>query len=437
MSMRIALCKSILAGPVSGADEIMVNYATHLHEAGHEVTVVLLYAPASTDQFYERLRRAGVEVLCIVETSALYAMLRTLRNLFFSLFFFVYFVPRSFERLRKFWQIIHRMIARLYVRRCRRFFARHRPTLLHVFTPDAGAMLMIRAGHELGIPVLYHEMGTPHYLPALDVYYKELAQVLPLCDEFAALSPLLAEQWAERFPFLGSVSVLPLLMDDCDELTRMPAPRTRSEETVFGFAARIEEGKGPLALVGALAELQHGGEAALVRMAGTGPQLQEVKARVRALKLGDACEFVGFYNEPLGRSAFMWSLDVFVLPSLAEGTPNSIIEAMAHGLPVIASEVGGIPDLLCADSGILVPPGDVAALAEAMRRLASDPHLRATMGRAARERYLKLSSPAAVLPVLQSTYLRLAGARVAPREGARRAGVHPWEVASELMARTD
>ena len=435
MSMRIALCKSMLAGPVSGADEIMVNYATHLHEAGHEVVVVLLYPPAPTDQYYKRLRGAGVVVMCVVETSALYAMLRTVRDLFFSLFFFVYLVPRSFERLRKLWQLVHRVASRLYVRRCRRFFKRHSPTLLHVFTPDVGAMLMIRAGHECGIPVLYHEMGTPHYMPALDVYYKELAKVLPLCGEFAALSPLLAGQWAERFPFLRSVSVLPLLMDDCDRSARVADSRMRPEETVFGFAARIEEGKGPLTLVEALAELKdgEGAAAAHVRMAGTGPQLQEVKARVRALNLSDSCEFVGFYTDPTGRSAFMRSLDVFVLPSLAEGTPNSIIEAMAHGLPVIATEVGGIPDLLSADSGILVPPGDTAALAEAMRRLASDPHLRAVMGRAARERYLKLSSPDAVLPLLQSAYLRLAGGRAPhPAKTYAEEGMHPWEVASEF-----
>jgi glycosyltransferase involved in cell wall biosynthesis len=430
--MKIALCKSILAGPVSGADEVMVNYAMHLHETGQQVTVVLLYPPAPTDQYYKRLTRAGVEVQWVVETSALYAMLRTVRNIFFSLFF-VYLVPYSFERLRKLWQIVYRMASRMYVRRCRRFFARHQPTLLHVFTPDAGAMLMIAAGRELGIPVLYHEMGTPHHMPALDVYYQELAKVLPMCDEFAALSPLLARQWAERFPLLNSVSVLPLLMDDGLGLVQTPIERRRPEETVFGFAARIEEGKGPLTLVGALAELNRSGGSACVRMAGTGPQLQEVKARVRGLKMSDACEFVGFYTEPLGRSAFMRSLDVFVLPSLAEGTPNSIIEAMAHGLPIIATEVGGIPDLLTADCGILIPPGDTEALAEAMRRLSSDPHLRAVMGCAARERYLKLSSPDAVLPLLQSTYLRLASRR-APHLAKTHAEecMHPWEVAAEF-----
>jgi glycosyltransferase involved in cell wall biosynthesis len=120
----------------------------------------------------------------------------------------------------------------------------------------------------------------------------------------------------------------------------------------------------------------------------------------------------------------MRSLDVFVLPSLAEGTPNSVVEAMAHGLPVIATKVGGIPDLLSPDSGILIPPGDATALGLAMRRLALDPALRASMGLAARERYLKQFSPDPVLLVLLNTYRRLAGAR-ALRERAddRRAPV--------------
>src|SRR2546423_4244569 len=177
MSLKIALCKSVLAGPVSGADEVLVNYATHLREAGHEVTVVLLYRPATDDCFYERLRRAGVEVSCVTETSVIYAALRWTRDIFFGLLFFAY-VPSSFERLRKIWQALNRLVSRLYVRKCRSFFARLRPDVLHIFSPDAGAVLMIRAGHDLGVPVLYHEMGTPHYRPGLDAYYRELAKVL-------------------------------------------------------------------------------------------------------------------------------------------------------------------------------------------------------------------------------------------------------------------
>jgi glycosyltransferase involved in cell wall biosynthesis len=272
-------------------------------------------------------------------------------------------------------------------------------------------------------------------MPALDAYYRELGKVLPLCDEFAALSPCLAEQWAEKFPFLKSVCVLPIIVEDCNE--RTPADhRTAVPETVFGYAARIEEGKGPLVLVEALAQLRRADVPVILKVAGTGPQLPEVRARSHELGLGNVCEYVGFYTEPKGRNAFMRSLDVFVLPSLAEGTPNSVIEAMAHGLPVIATEVGGIPDLLSPDSGILIPHGDATALCLAMRRLSSDPALRASMGLAARERYLKQFSPDPVLLTLLNTYRRVAGAR-ALRERAddRRAPVLVEE-SSAVTART-
>lgn len=76
----------------------------------------------------------------------------------------------------------------------------------------------------------------------------------------------------------------------------------------------------------------------------------------------------------------MRGIDVFVLPSLTEGTPNSVIEAMAHAKPVIATAVGGLPDFVTEDVGILVPPGDTAALGWAMARLARDPALRRSMG---------------------------------------------------------
>jgi glycosyltransferase involved in cell wall biosynthesis len=426
MSLKIALCKSALAGPVSGADEVMVNYAVHLREVGHTVMVVLLYPPSIDDQFYQRLKRAGVEVRSVVETSALFAALHAVRQVFFGLIFFIYVWPGSFHRLRRIWQLIHRGASRVYTRKCRRFFSSMRPDLLHVFTPDAGAALMIRAGHQVGIPVLYHEMGTPHYLSSLEPYYRDLTKVLPLCDEFAALSPSLAAQWSAKFPFLQSVSVLPMIVDDRNG----HAPAQRRREIVFGYAARIEEGKGPMALVEALAHLNRESSVGVVRMAGIGPQLPALKELVKQLGVGEAFEFVGHYTEPTGRGLFMSSLDVFVLPSLAEGTPNSVIEAMAYGLPVIASNVGGIPDLLAGGAGILIPPGDGRALGEAMQRLAADPSLRQRMGRAARERYLRLFSRDAVLSILTSTYERVGSRKASRMIEARRSVIsYPWATA--------
>ena len=154
-----------------------------------------------------------------------------------------------------------------------------------------------------------------------------------------------------------------------------------------------------------------------------GPQLLEVKARVRELDLRDACDIVGHYSDPRLRSAFMNSLDVFVLPSLAEGTPNGVIEAMAHGIPVIASNVGGIPDIIDADSGILVPPGDATALADAMATLANDPKRRNEMGAAARERHQKLFAPTVVVPLLLHVYDRVTGNGHSANGNNH---LHPW-----------
>ena len=423
--MKIALCKSHFFGPVSGADEILVSYAISLHNAGHDVDVVLLYKPAGNDRFNRRLRQAGVPIVTVINRSIAFTILRTLRGLLSSFLLFFLLVPRTERGLRKIWQVLIDLISRVHYKNCRAYFAQTHYDLLHVFTPDTGATLLIRAGNEAGIPVLYHEMGTPHYLPALDPHYKRLEKVLPLCSEVAALSPTLAQQWSDRFPFLSSVSVLPLLTDDADIL-RMPVQLSTngSPETIFGFAARIETGKGPFVLADALAQLRQSRDDVLVRLAGTGPAVQDVKARVRDLRLNGSWEFVGSYDGAVGCSAFMRTLDVFVLPSFAEGTSKSVIEAMAHGLPIITTSVGGSPDLLTPEAGILVPPGDSAALADAMQSLAADPELRKRMGQAARARYLKLFAPNAVLAVLTDTYARVAG-----RNGHKsHNGHHPWSI---------
>src|SRR5882762_9885197 len=117
------------------------------------------------------------------------------------------------------------------------------------------AALMIRAGHELGIPVLYHEMGTSQHMPMLTDYYRRLEAVLPLCTEVAALSPRLASEWEVRFPFLPSVSVLPLIMERSKALNLGSPSQADADEIIFGFAARLEEGKGPLVLLDALAKV--------------------------------------------------------------------------------------------------------------------------------------------------------------------------------------
>jgi glycosyltransferase involved in cell wall biosynthesis len=128
------------------------------------------------------------------------------------------------------------------------------------------------------------------------------------------------------------------------------------------------------------------------------------------------------------RSEFMKNIDVFVLPSLTEGTPNVIIEAMAHEKPIIATAVGGVPDLVPEDVGLLVPPDDNQALAAAIARMAADSEMRRRMGAAARRKYEQLFTPEVVLPVLLDLYAGMikrngAGNHVDP---GRQRPSHPW-----------
>lgn len=129
--------------------------------------------------------------------------------------------------------------------------------------------------------------------------------------------------------------------------------------------------------------------------------------RAEAFGAGSHFKHLGVYEGPEGRANFLNRIDVLVLPSHTEGTPNSIVEAMSQGIPSVATDVGGIPDMLGRDAGLLVPAGDARALADAMLRLAGDRALRMSMGRAARTRYEATYTPESVLPVLLETYDRI------------------------------
>src|SRR5688500_14415947 len=198
--MEILLGESRFAGPVSGSDEALVSYATHLHKQGHRPTVVLLYAPDESDQYYARLKQAGVEVITIISHPLLHSLLIRLRSLAYWVTTFLRLPPQPLRVSRKLWQSVAHALSLIYQKHCRSFFQDCRADLIHVMTPDPGAAVMIRAGAAAGIPVLYQELGTPHYMPELETPYRVFSRVLPLCSQVAALSPRLAQQW-ERNSF--------------------------------------------------------------------------------------------------------------------------------------------------------------------------------------------------------------------------------------------
>jgi len=152
----------------------------------------------------------------------------------------------------------------------------------------------------------------------------------------------------------------------------------------IGTVAVLEERKGHRFLLEAVALLRQRGWQIQVHFAGEGSRKNELKALTAKLGLGEEIVFCGFTADI---PSFLATIDVFVLPSLYEGLGVAAIEAMAAGKPVIATQVGGLPELVeDGVTGFLVPPGDPEALASSISRLLSREGLMEQMGRNAWER---------------------------------------------------
>jgi glycosyltransferase involved in cell wall biosynthesis len=123
----------------------------------------------------------------------------------------------------------------------------------------------------------------------------------------------------------------------------------------------------------------------ILRIAGEGPERGRLEAQAKRLGLEISVEFAGWIEHE-ALPAFLNGLDVFALPSVWEGFGVAAAEASACALPVVATDVYGIPDVVRPNlTGLLVPPKDPADLAEALARLVDDPELRTRFGSAGRE----------------------------------------------------
>jgi glycosyltransferase involved in cell wall biosynthesis len=149
---------------------------------------------------------------------------------------------------------------------------------------------------------------------------------------------------------------------------------------VLGVAGRLAPVKGIAYLIRALVWLRQEFPDVRLEIAGDGPQRPALESEAVTLGLTGAISFLG-WREDLPSLFSRW--DVFVQPSLEEAFPVVTLEAMAAGLPVVATNAGGLPELVQdAETGLLVPPEDPPALADALRKLLADPVLRRAMGRA-------------------------------------------------------
>ena len=184
---------------------------------------------------------------------------------------------------------------------------------------------------------------------------------------------------------------------------------------VILYHGRVDRRKGALDLLDAFARLRQRGHATALRArllySGIGPDTDAVAARVQALGLGEAYTSLGYVNYDDVPAVYRQA-DLFASPTYSEGFSNTILEAMSAGLPVVSCHAVGVVDCLRDDeNGLLVPPGDLDALAGALARLLDDRALRRRLAERAFEEVHELYSWPVVARQIAGIYEQLRSTR--------------------------
>ena len=266
------------------------------------------------------------------------------------------------------------------VPKLRRFIRRRDYDIVHLHTKRAHALSLW----------LSHSASRPKYVVTRRMDYPESKGWYTRClynrkvDGVIAVSRKIAELLVDAGVEPERIRVI---HDGTDPKPFEGAARARElhdERIVVGVAAVLEERKGHRFLLEAARRLKARDCRVNYRIAGEGSRRAALEQTAVRLGMQEEVEFLGFVSDMPG---FLSSVDVVVLPSLFEGLGVSVLEAMAAGKAVIASRVGGLPELVVeGTTGFLVKPGDVEGLANAIAKLAVDRIRIREMGQKGRER---------------------------------------------------
>jgi glycosyltransferase involved in cell wall biosynthesis len=286
----------------------------------------------------------------------------------------------------------------LSILRLARLIREQRPRILHTHTAKAGtvgrlaALLAGDARPEVVVHTFHGHVLRGYFGPLKSGAFRLLERLLArVTTRLIAVSPQVRDDLvalgvapAEKF----SVVRLGIELDERLETSEGRAEaRARlgigAEQFVVGWVGRMTGVKRTDDVLEALRLLRGRGVDAVLVLVGDGPDREHVERRASELGIVRSCLFLGYQEDVSG---WYRAFDAMILPSANEGTPVVVIEALAAGCPVVATSVGGVPDVVRDGvDGFLVPPRDTEALAERLVRLAEDPELRARMGAAGRE----------------------------------------------------
>ncbi|HMA09813.1 MAG TPA: glycosyltransferase family 4 protein, partial [Ramlibacter sp.] len=227
-----------------------------------------------------------------------------------------------------------------------------------------------------------------------------------------AVGAAVAEAYRDR---IGStrMTVLPNPVSEPPKLSKPERAALRARiagdaaRPLLITAGRLAPDKGYADLLNAMDEVRKTHPRALLAIAGIGKLQEELEARIVACGLQEHVRLLGLRND---LPQVLASADLYVSASLREGLPITILEAMAAGLPIVATGVGDVPELLRDARGTLVAPGEPAQLAGAIQRQLDEAASGKRMGATARDYVLSRHSPEAWYGELTKIYAEAAGA---------------------------
>jgi glycosyltransferase involved in cell wall biosynthesis len=296
---------------------------------------------------------------------------------------------------------VKRRVSVAYGLRLRRLVSVSRPHLVHAHMhASAAAARLATLGTAVPLVVTEHSEAawrTHSALWAARNVYRHSAAII-------------AVSAAIRHRLIGTDGVAPeriTVIPNCPVPSSLP---TGPEPVALGLpggplvgvVARLRPEKGVNFFVDAAAHVAREVPDARFVVVGDGPEREHLKRVAGEYGIGDCMRFLGFRPDAPGIIA---GLDMLVVPSLSEGTPLVVLEAITAGVPVVASATGGIPEQVRDDvEAVLVPPGDAVALANGILGLLRDPARRARLAVAARQRASSEFNPEVFLEATQAVY---------------------------------
>jgi glycosyltransferase involved in cell wall biosynthesis len=338
---------------VGGTERVVWELATRLPPARFDVRVWLSPVPA-LDEFAQALAGRGLAVDRVAEVDSRW----------------------DFGGMLGTWSRLRRL----------------KPDVIHVHHvwPAADRYLasLARAAGTRHLVVTEHIVGQPHSGGQRALKRDELARADAVTAVCGAVAEMLVNDYGiarERVRVVPNGADLP---DEQAELAPARAYRERFNASLIRplwvVAGRLEEQKGHAVLFNALAEVRKRGLDFTLAVAGDGTLRAELEQLAEQLGIGNRVRFLGALDDvgPLLAAA-----DAVVLPSLWEGLPLVLLEAMVRSRPVVATAVGGVPEAIeDGVHGALVPPGDAFALADELERFHRKTERAGRLGRAAGER---------------------------------------------------